>query len=191
MTDCFLGEIRLFGGAYAPEDWALCDGSSLAIRTYPDLYSLIGTTYGGDGVNTFRLPDFRGRVVVGQGQMGSSNSNFALGQSGGTETVTLTVAQIPAHNHKFNALNTPATTSSPVNTMLAVPQPVNNTQGLYMATTKAGAVTQVADPNFLDYTGGAASGGASQAVGDPHQNMMPFLSLNYIISLHGAFPIRA
>lgn len=194
MTDCFLGEIRIFGGNYAPEDWHLCNGALLSIQTYPALYSLLGTAYGGDAVTTFGLPNFNGRIVVGQGQMspppaGSTSSNYLLGQMGGAETVSLTAAQNAAHNHTFYAVNTPATGSSPVNTMLASPVPNGTTTGLYMDVSKA-ATAQVADANFLDFAGGAASGGSSHAVGDPHQNMMPFLTLTYIICVNGLYPDR-
>lgn len=193
MADCFLGEIRLFAGTYAPVDWALCDGILMQIRQNEPLYSLIGTTYGGDGVNTFALPDFRGRVPVGQGQTtpppGSTSSLFALGQAGGTEVVALTAAQNPAHSHNFCAVNRPATTSSPVNNMVAAPPTNGTTQGLYISAAKTGT-TQVADPNFLDYAGGVASGGSSQVTGDFHQNMMPYLALTYIICTKGFYPTQ-
>ncbi|WP_114393484.1 phage tail protein [Oleisolibacter albus] len=194
MADCFVGEIRLFGGIYAPVDWMLCNGAALAIREYQPLYSLIGVTYGGDGVNSFNLPDFRGRAVVGQGQApaaaGVTTTNFLLGQMGGSETVSLTPAQNAAHTHSFSAVNVAASTGIPTNNMLAVVTPNGQTSGLYMNTTTAGAIAQVADPNFLDYSGGMASGGSSKELGNPHNNMMPFLALNYIICVSGLYPDR-
>lgn len=192
MADCFIGEIRLFAGNYAPEDWALCNGAALSIADNQALYSLIGVTYGGDARTTFNVPDLRGRVAVGQGQTtppaGSTSSNFVLGQSGGVETVSLTAAQNAAHTHTLNAVNVTATATTPVGNMLAAPPANGSTQGLYMDVSKTTAISQVADPNFLDYAGGAASGGASRDAGNPHQNMMPFLALNYIICLKGMYP---
>lgn len=193
MTDCFVGEIRLFGGPYAPVGWQLCNGALLSIQSYPALYSLIGTTYGGDGQTTFAIPDFRGRLAVGQGQTappsGSTSSNFILGQSGGTETVSLTAAQNGPHTHTFNAVNIPATTTMPSGNMLAAVTPNGNTMGLYIDPTKPGTA-QVADPNFVDFAGGAASGGSSRSAGNPHDNMMPFQAINYIICLEGLYPDR-
>lgn len=194
MADCFVGEIRLFGGIYAPVNWAFCNGVALAIQDYQALYSLIGVTYGGDGVISFNLPDFRGRAVLGQGQAtqpaGGTSSNFVLGQTGGVETVALTPAQNAAHTHSFSAVNAPASTLMPANNMLATVTPNGTTAGLYINPTKTGAISQVADPNFLDYAGGAANGGSSRVSGNPHNNMMPFLALNYIICVNGFYPDR-
>lgn len=204
MADYITGEIRAFGGTTPPDDWVPCDGRLLSISQYQPLYALIGTIYGGDGVNNFAVPDFRGRLVVGQGQTtppaGSTASNFALGQSGGTETVSLTSAQNAAHTHAFNAVNAPATSTAPVggaapnftNTMaLATVTPNGTVAGLYMATNVAGATSQTFDPNFLDYAGGAASGGGSQSGGDPHNNVMPFIAITYMICVNGLFPNRS
>src|ERR1700756_4376997 len=94
MSSPFIGEIRMFGGNFAPAGWGFCDGSLIPIDQNDSLFNLIGTTYGGDGQTTFALPDLRGRIPIHP-----DSSNFQLGQSGGTETVTLTVAQIPAHSH--------------------------------------------------------------------------------------------
>lgn len=189
MTDCFLGEVRIFSGNYAPEDWHLCDGTLLSIQTYPALYSLLGTAYGGDAATTFGLPNFKGRAVLCQGQAPGSTTNYVLGQVGGTETVALTAAENPVHNHTFNAVNIPASTSNPVNAMLAAPTASGSTSGLYINQSTTGTA-QVADANFLDYAGGAASGGASQTAGNPHENMMPFLTLTYIICINGLYPDR-
>jgi microcystin-dependent protein len=204
MADYITGEIRAFGGQTPPDDWMLCDGSLLPITQYQALYALIGTIYGGDGVNTFAVPDFRGRLVVGQGQTppppGGTSSNFVLGQSGGSETVSLTPAQNAAHTHAFNAVNAPATSTAPVggtspsftSTMaLATVTPNGTVAGLYMATNVAGATNQTFDPNFLDYAGGAASGGSSQTAGNPHNNVMPFIAITYMICVNGLYPTRS
>src|SRR5512136_2572601 len=98
MAQPYVGEIRMFAGNFAPQGWMFCEGQLLPISQYDALFNLIGTTYGGDGINTFALPDLRGRVIVGPGQ-GSGLSNYVLGQQGGVETVTLTTNQIPQHSH--------------------------------------------------------------------------------------------
>src|SRR5579871_154857 len=102
MADCYVGEIRMFGAPWAPQGWQLCDGTLLSIAQYPELFQLIGTTYGGDGQVMFGVPDLRGRLPVSQGQ-GTGLPPFMLGQVGGTETVALTGQQLPAHGHPFNA----------------------------------------------------------------------------------------
>src|SRR5260370_23900887 len=112
MSQPYVGEIRMFGGNFAPAGWAFCDGALLAISTTPTLFNLIGTTYGGDGQNTFALPDMRGRLPLHMGQ-GSGLSTYTLGESGGVEQVTLTGTQIPAHNHPFLAASANPVLSPP------------------------------------------------------------------------------
>jgi microcystin-dependent protein len=102
MANPFIGEIRMFGGNFAPRQWALCDGQLLSIAQYQALFSLLGTTYGGNGVSTFALPNLQGRLALGYGQ-GPGLSNYALGQTGGSETVTLTTSTMPGHNHSLLA----------------------------------------------------------------------------------------
>lgn len=180
MSDYFVGEIRLFAGAYAPANWHLCDGSLLSINTYQALYSLIGTTYGGDGVSTFGLPDLRGRIPIGQGQ-GTGLTNRVLGQNGGTETVTLQEAQIGSHGHTMLTAGTTATTST-----LGTSVMFANTTSPVVQYLKSG----------LGSAGGSAVNPVASTVsntgsGAAHANMMPTATLTYIIALNGTYPMRA
>src|SRR5437868_2724707 len=118
MQTPYLGNVILFGGNFAPVGWAFCDGSLISISQNDALYSLLGTTYGGDGVNTFGLPDLRGRIPVHQGQ-GSGLSNYVMGQQGGTEAVSLTSAMLPLHSHPVLSNSAAATTTDPTNNFLA------------------------------------------------------------------------
>jgi microcystin-dependent protein len=168
MSNPYVGEVRLFGGNFAPMDWAFCQGQLMPIAENEVLFQLIGTTYGGDGVQTFALPDLRGRVPVHQGQ-GPGLSLRPIGQMAGSETVTLTVGQMPAHSHALRASTAAASVSAPAGALLAatsVNSYDNTAAGTAMA---AGAITPA----------GAAL---------PHDNVAPSLALNYIISLYGVFP---
>ena len=160
MGQPYVGEIRLFGGNFAPSGWAFCDGSILSIAENDVLFALIGTTYGGDGQQTFALPDLRGRAAVGRGQ-GAGTSSYLLGEAGGVETVTLTTAQIPVHG---------LPTSSGDRT--------RNRPGTAIA--RGGSYAPAATTTF------AVHGGDQ-----PHENMPPFLAVNFIISLFGVFPSQA
>lgn len=180
MSDYFIGEIRLFAGMYAPADWQLCDGTLLQINTYQALYSLIGTTYGGDGVNTFAVPDLRGRIPIGQGQ-GTNLSNRVLGQQGGAEAVALQAAQVGAHSHTMLTAGTTATT------------PTLGTSVMFANTVST--VTQYLKPG-LGSAGGSAVNPVASTIsntgsGVAHQNMMPTATLTYIIALNGTYPMRA
>lgn len=171
MSDPYIGEIRIFAGNFAPAGWNFCDGAMLPISQFQALFALIGTTYGGDGQQTFALPDLRGRVPVHQGQ-GPGLSNRVIGESGGTESVTLTVAQIPAHNHSLRA-----------------------TSALSSGAAGAGGVLAATAVNMYG-TAAPATPMATQAVGaqggsQPHNNMAPFLGINYIIALFGVFPSQS
>lgn len=168
MSDPFLGEIRLFAGNYAPEGWALCDGRLLGIQQNSGLFSLLGTTYGGDGRATFALPDLRGRSAVHPGS--NSQNVYELGEAGGSESVALRTTEMPSHTHAPRASDTTSTTS-PVQARWAT-QPV-------MAYTDAGPDVQMA-PDALQPAG----------AGLPHDNMPPFVALTYIIALDGEFPQR-
>jgi len=170
MAQPYVGEIRIFAGNFAPAGWMFCDGQLLPISENTVLFQLIGTTYGGDGQSTFALPDLRGRVPLHQGQ-GPGTSNRILAENGGTETVTLTTQQIPIHTH-------PATCSSGGGTPSSDP---NN------ATWAAGDVNMYSNAATTGNVGGglpSAITGGSQ----PHDNLAPFLCVNYIISLFGIFP---
>jgi microcystin-dependent protein len=163
MSQPYIGEIRIFAGNFAPSGWALCDGQILAISENEALFALIGTTYGGDGQSTFALPDLRGRLPLHQGP------GFSLSQNGGSEIVTLTVNQIPAHSHVPQASSGAGTAQSPAGNAWA-----NWTGSQYSDQ----APNAPMDPAALSSTGG------SQA----HENMAPFLTVNFIISLFGVFP---
>jgi len=177
MAEAFIGEIRLFGGTFAPVDWNFCDGTVLSISQYQALFSLIGTTYGGDGISTFQLPDLRGRLPIGTGQ-GLGLSPITLGEVLGSETVTLTSAQMPMHNHLVQAstvTNNPTPTPSPTVSLGAV-----DTSLHFYVDTSIGHVTGSSNfsPNAVSYSGGNL----------PHENRMPCQAINYIICLNGIFP---
>lgn len=166
MSEPFLGSIVLFAGNFAPRGWAFCNGQILAISQNTALFSLLGTTYGGNGQTTFALPDLRGRAAISAGQ-GPGLANYSLGESAGEETVTLNVNQIPAHQHAQPASNAEQDTNRPGN---AVPAK----GGVYAGSTDGATL----DPTTI--------AGGSQ----PHDNRSPFLALNYIIALQGIFPSR-
>lgn len=165
MASQFIGEIRIFAGSFAPVGWQLCDGSLLPISGNEMLFQLLGTTYGGDGQSSFAVPDLRGRLPLHQG------NGFMLGQAGGVETVSLTTAQIPAHSHEWIASSDAGSgATSPGNAVLA------RTPGADVYTTDI--VPVPLSPAML----------SSAGRGWPHDNMQPFLSLNFIIALFGIFP---
>jgi len=175
MSDQFVGEIRMFGGDYAPLGWALCDGSTISISGNEALYSLLGTTYGGDGVTTFKLPDLRGRVPIHQaaGNLPILGSvNYPLGAMGGVETVTLTSNQMPAHTHVPSANTNNGTVSNPTNA--------------FWASNSDTSVYSNATPNALMNPAEVGPAGGNM----PHNNMMPFVTLNFIIALEGNYPMQ-
>lgn len=172
--DPFLGEIRLFAGAYAPQDWALCDGTLYRIADYQTLYALIGTSYGGDGVTTFAVPDLRGRLPVGAGA-GTGLTPRVLGQTGGYETVTLSVGQTPPHTHTMYATTANATTPSATNGLFAK---VDQGSLFYVDGSKPATGVSTYSARSLSVAGG------NQA----HENRMPSMVMNYIISMTGFFP---
>jgi len=159
----------MFAGNFAPRGWLFCDGSLLSIADNDVLFNLLGTTYGGDGMQTFALPDLRGRVPVHQGAS-PQGSQYVPGQLGGSETVTLTVAQLPNHSHALLGSAQAATTTAPGGQVLAS---VGGGQ-VYLNDTPTTAL-------------GASSVGAAGG-SQPHDNRMPFLGINYIISLFGIYP---
>jgi microcystin-dependent protein len=160
----FVGEIRMFGGNFAPLGWALCDGQLLPIAENEVLFQLIGTTYGGDGQETFALPDLRGRIPIHQG------NGRIIGELDGSETVTLTANQLPTHTHPLLASTTLASDPNP--------------QGRVLAQTRAAALYLDDAPTVPLSPNAATPQGGSQ----PHDNMMPFVGINFIISLFGIFP---
>lgn len=170
MAQPYVGEIRMFGGNFAPAGWAFCDGQLLPISENETLFNLIGTTYGGDGQSTFALPDLRGRIPIHQGQ-GPGLSNYILSQAAGVESVTLNVSQIPNHNHAYLATGPGGTLQpSPVGSAVTNDRVIMFSPGLLTPETMA---VQTVSPV-----------GGSQ----PHDNMMPFLCVSFIISLFGIFP---
>jgi microcystin-dependent protein len=170
MADPFIGEIRIFASNYAPLGWASCNGSLLPISQYEALYTLIGTTYGGDGQTTFALPDLRGRAPVHQGAA-PTLSSYAPGQAGGLESVVLTVSQIPSHDHALVAATGSGTTADPHGNVLAA----SPSSALYVdGATPTDALATAA----LTPTGGT----------DAHDNLMPYVTINYIIALSGVYP---
>jgi microcystin-dependent protein len=167
-SEPFIAEIMIFAGNFPPRGWAFCDGQLLPISQNTALFSLLGTTYGGNGQTTFALPDLRGRVPVHAGQ-GLGLSSVSLGEVGGAEVVTLTGAQSPAHVHEVAASNGGATASRPSNNFLAA-------GGAY-ATASDGTTM---NPAMIRNSGG----------GQPHENRQPYLALNFCIALQGIFPAR-
>ena len=173
MTEPFLGEIRMFGFGRTPVGWQACDGSLLSIAQNDALFALLGTIYGGDGVNTFAVPDMRGRLPIHQGQ-GVGLSPYVIGQNAGTETVTLTSNQIPAHTHSLQVTTAAATATTPSNTLL--PGAVSG-DTFYVNTLTGNAAAAMA-PGML------SSAGNSQ----PHENCMPTLTVQYCIATAGIYP---
>jgi microcystin-dependent protein len=173
MEEPFIGEIALFAGNFAPVGWAFCDGRTLQISQYQALYSLLGVTYGGDGRTTFALPDLRGRAPISFGQ-GPGLSLYPLGQKGGSETTTLTTAQMPAHTHPLNASTLPADQAAPTGNALAV-NPARSS-AMYHAVPTNTALHQTA----IGVAGGT----------QPIDNRQPYLAINYIIALEGFYPER-
>ncbi|MVN86391.1 phage tail protein [Deinococcus sp. HMF7620] len=167
----FIGEIRLFGGNFAPVGWAFCDGSLLTISEYETLYTLIGTTYGGDGQTNFAVPDLRGRLPV---HVGTQQGNtLALGQTTGSETVTLNSTQMPVHGHALQASSQTAPPGGGVTAGALLAQP--EAGELYAGT---GRRPKTLSPQTIGVSGGS----------QPHSNQSPYLCVNFIISLFGIYP---
>ncbi len=167
-----LAQIILFGGNFAPRNWAFCEGQLLAINSNQALFSLLGTIYGGDGRTTFGLPDLRGRVPIHPGS-GPGLSTYRLGQKGGIENVTLTINQIPSHNHILAASNDAGTSSEPSNMLLANTGALDKEYG-------------TGNPTAMNSQAISNSGGNQS-----HYNMQPYLALNYCICIQGLFPSRS
>jgi len=173
MSEPFVGEIRLFGFNFAPRGWALCDGQLLPVSQNDALFSLIGTIFGGDGRTTFALPDLRGRVTVHP-----DNSSIRQGQASGTENVTLTVNQLPAHTHTLIANSNASNQVGGQNNVLA--KSVNPSRGSRSSFGPAQNLTTMS-AGCIDNTGGSL----------PHTNMQPYLVVNFCISLFGVYPSRS
>lgn len=169
MSDQFVGEIRIFGGNFEPRGWAFCDGRVLSVAQYTPLFSLLGTTYGGNGQSTFCLPDLRGRSAVHQGSNGQNT--YEPGEVGGAERVALTVNQMPRHSHTAIGSDTASATSP--------------------------SQARWAAQSTLAYAGGTPNAPMAPAAlqgtgnGNAHFNMPPYVAVNFIIALEGVFPQRA
>jgi microcystin-dependent protein len=170
MGQPFVGEIRMFAGNFAPAGWAFCSGQTLPISENEVLFQLIGTIYGGDGQTTFNLPNLQSRVPVHMGQGPGVSNNYTIGEQGGAEQVTLTVNQTPVHNHGLVAATGAGTTANAKDNVLAASPSVQ----LYTEDTASVAL----NANSITPTGGS----------QPHDNTMPYLAINYIISLFGIYP---
>ena len=165
MSEPFLAEVRIVGFNFAPRGWAFCDGQILPINQNQSLYSLLGTTYGGDGRTSFALPDMRGRVPIHVGE------GHREGQKSGEETHTLTAAEVPNHDHVLRATDDNATSNTPAGNVFG-----RSTFSVYI------------DPSNLVGMNSAAV--ANVGGGQAHENMMPYLALNFCIALQGLFPSR-
>jgi len=175
----YIGAVFAFGFNFAPSGWALCNGQSLAIQSNEALYALIGTTYGGNGTTTFNMPNLQGRVPVGTGQ-GPGLSNYILGQSAGSETVTLTVGNLPSHTHPVLTDTWPASsTTGPLPDPTGAYYGVSNDGNIYQAAATAGVTLA---PN--------TSTSSSTGNGVPLNILNPYQTVNYCICLLGLFPQR-
>ena len=170
MSEGFLGQIVWFAGNFAPKNWEFCNGELLSINSYQSLYSLLGTTYGGDGRTTFALPDLRGRVPLSPGH-GPNLSNYSEGEKGGLETVALTTNQIPVHTHQLVASSTIDNTDVPAGNILA-----EANENIYSTSTS----------NLVNMNTAAIS----DTGGTGHENRQPILATNYIICINGIYPSR-
>jgi microcystin-dependent protein len=172
--EAFIGQLALVAFNYAPQNWALCNGQILPISQYAALFSLLGTSYGGDGVTTFALPNLQGRVPIHAGS-GAGLSPYNIGQNGGVESVALNVTQMPAHSHQINTYDsatTPPVEKSPTGNILGGP-------------TKFASYASEAPNSTLSANSVTPQGGST-----PHTNLQPFLVLNWVICLNGIYPSR-
>lgn len=170
MGEPFVGEIRMFGGTFAPAGWAMCQGQSMPISENETLFQLIGTTYGGDGQETFNLPDLQGRAPMHMGQGPGLSQNYVQGEAAGVESVTVTAQQTPIHTHSFLASTNNALDTTPTNNVMA-----------------AGITTKMYTEDVANQPLNNAAV-TPQGGSQPHDNMQPYLVLTFIISLFGVFP---
>ena len=171
MSEAYIGEIRMFAGDYAPENWTFCNGELLSISEYEALYTLLGTTYGGDGQNTFAVPDLRGRVPIHVGT--NAGTTYTLGEKLGSETNTRQINELPAHTHTVKATSDAATVATPANNTWA------STTDMFYSNASTDPVSM--DPTAITPTG----------FNQPHDNMMPSLTISFIISLVGIYPTHS
>jgi microcystin-dependent protein len=169
MSNPYIGEIRMFAGSFAPAGWAMCDGQLIPISENDALFTLIGTTYGGDGQETFALPNLQSRIPMHMGTA-KSGTTYTIGEAAGVEQVTLTTQQIPTHNHAFLATTDSGAAASANNAVVG--------SGTAITIFRPGGAGAVMSNQSIGPAGGS----------QPHDNMQPFLCINYIISLFGLFP---
>lgn len=186
MSDFFIGEIRMFSFAWAPRNWALCNGAILPINQYQALYALLGSQFGGDGKTTFALPDLRGRTPLNQGN-GADQRQYLPAVPGGSETVTLTAANLPAHTHSVLATTAMADRPTPIGSSASV-------HCLIAAVAQDSSPTKVSPPYYGNPAGSMAAldaGSVSSTGGNgPHNNLQPFAVVNFCIATVGVFPSR-
>jgi microcystin-dependent protein len=171
MGEPFIGEIRMFGGTFAPAGWAFCNGATMPISENDTLFTLIGTTYGGDGQETFQLPDLQGRVPMHAGT-GKDGITYTIGEKGGVESVTINTNQLPTHTHPMLGSGDIANSANPGNSVVARSPQVN-------AFLNATPTNQMS-PQSVSPDGGS----------QPHENLQPYLCISFIISLFGVFPAQ-
>lgn len=205
--DVFLGMIAAFGFNFPPRGWASCQGQILAISTNQTLFALLGTTYGGDGTTTFALPHLGGRTLVGQGRSPGVNNNYMLGEVGGTESTTLTTAQMPIHTHLLNSSGLSQAgsgseiigdTTTPTNSYLALSPKIGSGPNATQLKTYATALPAPVEPATTSVPSKLAGGeisAANNSIGpagnsQPHLNMQPYMGMNYSIATQGIFPSR-
>ena len=177
MSQPFVGQITIFAGNFAPRNYAFCDGGLISISQNTALFSILGTTYGGDGRTTFALPNLQARAPLHPGR-GPGLSPYRLGQSGGTAQQVLSEAELPAHTHEWDGIAGGANQTSPANNSLAEPVVGRTGEGAKYYGPAANLVAL--SPESMDATGG----------GQPHESEQPYLALNYIIALVGIYPSR-
>ena len=170
MPEPYVGEIRMFGGNFAPNGWMFCEGQSLPISENEVLFQLIGTTYGGDGEETFNLPNLASRVPIHMGT-GPDGTTYQIGEMAGTESVTLSTQQIPSHTHPFTATQVAGNAGTPENNMIAE------------STSSIKPYIEDAPSTPMNANAVTPAGGSQ-----PHENCQPFLCINFIISLFGVYP---
>jgi microcystin-dependent protein len=173
MAEPFLGEIRMMGFSFNPRGWALCNGQLMSISQNTALFALLGTTYGGDGISTFALPDLQGRVAIHQGQ-GTGLPSYTIGERAGETTHTLITTEMPMHNHLVAAANV-ADATSPASAF-----PGSDTRGTPLTVYNSTTDGTTMSPSMVGIAGGS----------QPHNNMQPYLTINYCIALEGIFPSR-
>lgn len=181
MSNVFLGQIMMFGGNFAPRNFAFCNGQLLSISQNSALFSLLGTTYGGDGIQTFALPNLQSRLPIHQGT-GTGLSHYELGQASGTPTVTITQSTMPQHTHVLNASPTIASATA-ISGSVVPGQPTGSNSPLFYAAQQPSQPAPI--PQLMDQRACSIAGN-----GLPHTNLMPSLCITFVIALQGVFPSR-